>query len=43
MHYFRELKNAFEMTYDSLNQDFITLSFISQEMENSKKSGKNQF
>ena len=35
--YFKELKNVFDTTYETLNNDFGVLSFIKNELENSKK------
>jgi hypothetical protein len=41
--YFKELKNVFDTTYETLNMDFGVLSFIQNEMENSKKYGINNY
>lgn len=36
LQYFKELKNVFDTTYETLNADFGMLSFIKSEMENRK-------
>lgn len=41
--YFKELKNVFDTTYETLNNDYSVLSFIQNELENSKKYGINNY
>jgi hypothetical protein len=41
--YFKELKNVFDTTYETLNNDFSVLSFIQNDLENSKKYGINNY
>lgn len=41
--YFKELKNVFDCTYETLNNDFSVLSFIQNELDNSKKYGINNY
>lgn len=41
--YFKELKNVFDTTYETLNSDYSVLSFIQTELENTKKYGINNY
>lgn len=41
--YFKEMKNLFDTTYDTLNNDFGVLSFIQNELEYTKKYGGSNF
>ena len=43
MLYFKELKNVFDTTFETLNNDFGVLSFIKNELDNSKKYGINSY
>lgn len=43
LYYFKELKNVFDTTYETLNNDNSMLSFIQSEIENTKKYGSNNY